>query len=81
MAIRRTREDKLQAKMRREEGKYSWNPVEGKAGENPEKPTKISVKKDQPEAEKFFWNDLRRTLVSVLVVVALLLVAWYLLSK
>lgn len=77
MAIRRTREDKLQAKMQREDGAYSWEPVEEKKPKTPE----VQAKKTRSWNEKYFWKDLQRTLVSVFVVVALLIVGWYFLGR
>lgn len=77
MAIRRTREDKLQAKMRREEGNYSWQPEQKKRV----KETVIQKKIERKSEGVFFWKDMRRTLVASILIVLILLAAWYFLRQ
>ena len=80
MAIRRTREDKLKARARREQVDYIWQPKEDRKAVDlaklVEKDRSASPAPQSAEPE-YFRKDIRRALLSLGVVLLLLFLAWY----
>lgn len=74
MAIRRTREEKIQIQQRREQEKFTWKDEPSVAAEPTSKKSPVSRKKTLSLDKEHHWlrQDLLQTVVSVLVVLALL---------
>ncbi len=83
MAIRRTREDKERAQLRREQVGYTWKPEASGGGKitvpvvkTPIKTASMPSRADQAE-RLFFFKDIRRTFYALAIVGLLLLLAWF----
>jgi hypothetical protein len=90
MAIRRTREDKEKARIRREQAVYAWKPEKQTGPEKEKPPAEKKVRRSkksmtsatavQPAERSFFYKDIRRSVYALTIVGLLLALAWFWLS-
>lgn len=80
MAIRRTREDRQQARIRREQSTYTWKPKRAAKAVKPQKIIDLA-ESDKPSQAiiasetSYFQRDVRRTFIALAVIVLLLFLA------